>query len=86
MAAAHGLKWRERVIVLLTILRRLTVFFGLRFQALLELGDGRTINRVVWKRARLESTAIESRPVAIKTLPDNLSTTDNNCAMAMVKG
>lgn len=85
MATAHGFERRELACVLLTVRLRLTLWLRLRLQALLKLGDGGAVQGGGWQNARLEGTAIEAWTVAVEALADDLTASNDNRTMAIVK-
>jgi len=72
---AHRLERRKRALVLL-IVRLLWLTLGL--QMLLELSNGRTIERVGRENAAFEGTTIEAGMVTVEALADNLPTANND--------
>lgn len=85
MAAAHGFKRREGACVLLIVRLRLTLWLWLRLQTLLELGNSRAVQGGGWQNARLKGTAIKAWTVAVEALADNLTTSNDDRTMAIVK-
>ena len=74
--AARRLKWCECNLILLMVLLILRLWLGL--QMLLELSNGRTIERVGRENAAFEGTTIEAGMVTVEALADNLPTANND--------
>lgn len=86
MTTAHGLERSESTFILLITLLRLTTRLRLSFQTLLEFGNSRAIDGGAGQATSLQSTAVEAGLVAIEALTDDLTTTNDDSAVAVVKG
>lgn len=82
-AAAHFLKGHELLdlhLLLLLVLLSLALL-----EPHLHVGQGRTIERAVCDAAMLESAAIVPRAVVVVALANDLTTTNDDTSMAVVK-
>ena len=88
-AAAHGLEGRERgrlsVASRIVLLRLLILLLFLLLKLLFHLLDSRAIIGPSCDLASLECASIEARTVVVKSLSYDLTTADDDAAMAVVK-
>lgn len=93
MAATCSFEWNESLsllLLLLLLLRRRMLLLLLRLvllflQLLLQVGNSRPVNSTIGDTAMLQTPAVVARTVVIVALADDLATTHNDTAMAVVE-